>query len=93
MPLSRYIFSTLLVPLIFIGGADAQISLWQIGGGGLAWQESDTTRVLIEVDEQVNRIRPVFFDETENMFLAVTGWSELINPRELGYLDGHQPRL
>ena len=93
MPLSRYIFPILLVPLMFVGKVDAQISLWQIGGGGLAWQESDTTRVLIEVDEQVNRIRPVFFDETENMFLAVTGWSELINPRELGYLDGHQPRL
>ncbi len=93
MPLSRYIFPILLVPLILVGKVDAQISLWQIGGGGLAWQESDTTRVLIEVDEQVNRIRPVFFDETENMFLAVTGWSELINPRELGYLDGHQPRL
>lgn len=71
----------------------AQISLWQIGGGGLAWETSDTTRIMIDVDGRSNRIRPVYFGDDDNMFLAVTGWSELISPRELGYLDGHQPRL
>ena len=93
MTLLRPIFLALLIPLALCHSASAQISLWQLGGGGLAWETSDTTSIMIEVDGSANRIRPVYFAEGENMFLAVTGWSELINPRELGYIDGHQPRL
>ena len=73
--------------------ADAQISLWQLGGGGLAWEQSDTTRIMIDIDGVANNIKPVYFAAGENMYPAVSGWSELINPRELGYIDGHQPRL
>ncbi|MBI2506164.1 MAG: hypothetical protein HYW07_23355 [Candidatus Latescibacteria bacterium] len=73
--------------------AQAQISFWQLGGGGLSWAESDTTRVMVAVDEQANTIQPVYFSEGDNMMLAVSGWSELKIPRELGYIDGHQPRL
>ena len=67
-----------------------QISLWQIGGAGLAWDGSDTTRIIMDINAE--RIRPVYFAD-DNMFLSVAGWSELIAPRELGYIDGHQPRL
>ena len=80
-----------LIALALCSSAEAQISLWQIGGAGLAWDESDTTRVIMAID--ANRIRPVYFADDDNMFLSVAGWSELIIPRELGYLDGHQPRL
>ena len=80
-----------LVVFALCSAAEAQISLWQIGGAGLAWDGSDTTRVIMDID--ADRIRPVYFADRDNMFLAVAGWSELIAPRELGYLDGHQPRL
>ena len=80
-----------LIALALCSSAEAQISLWQIGGAGLAWAGSDTTRVIMAID--ANRIRPVYFADDDNMFLSVAGWSELIIPRELGYLDGHQPRL
>ena len=80
-----------LIALALCSSAEAQISLWQIGGAGLAWDESDTTRVIMAID--ANRIRPVYFADGDNMFLSVAGWSELIAPRELGYIDGHQPRL
>ena len=80
-----------LIALGLCSSAEAQISLWQIGGAGLAWDGSDTTRIITAIDE--NGIRPVYFADGDNMFLAVAGWSELIVPRELGYLDGHQPRL
>jgi hypothetical protein len=82
-----------LIALALCRPVAAQISLWQIGGDGLAWEESDTTRIMIDVDGQANRIRPVYFGADDNMYLAVTGWSELITPHELGYIDGHQPRL
>ncbi len=80
-----------LLALALCSSAEAQISLWQIGGAGLAWDESDTTRIIVDIDAE--RIRPVYFADGDNMFLAVAGWSELIAPRELGYIDGHQPRL
>ena len=73
--------------------AKAQISLWKIGGSGLAWSASDTSRVMVEIDAGANALRPRYFTRGENMLLAVSGWSELKRPRELGYLDGHQPRL
>ena len=80
-----------LLALVLCSSAEAQISLWQIGGAGLAWDGSDTTRIIMDIDAE--RIRPVYFADGDNMFLAVAGWSELIVPRELGYIDGHQPRL
>ena len=80
-----------LLALVLCSSAEAQISLWQIGGAGLAWDGSDTTRIIMDID--ADRIRPVYFADGDNMFLAVAGWSELIVPRELGYIDGHQPRL
>ena len=80
-----------LIALALCSSAEAQISLWQIGGAGLAWDGSDTTRIIMDIN--ADRIRPVYFADGDNMFLSVAGWSELIAPRELGYLDGHQPRL
>ena len=80
-----------LLALVLCSSAEAQISLWQIGGAGLAWDGSDTTRIIMDINAE--RIRPVYFADGDNMFLAVAGWSELIIPRELGYIDGHQPRL
>ncbi len=90
----RYLLATCVMAL----GADArearaQISLWKIGGSGLAWSASDTSRVMVEIDAAANALRPRYFKRDENMLLAVSGWSELKRPRELGYLDGHQPRL
>ena len=79
-----------LLALALCSSAEAQISLWQIGGAGLAWDGSDTTRIIMDINAE--RIRPVYFAD-DNMFLSVAGWSELIAPRELGYIDGHQPRL
>jgi hypothetical protein len=71
----------------------AQISLWKLGGSGLQWARSDTSRVMVEIDAQNNALRPRFFQPGENMYLSVAGWSELRSPRELGFIDGHQPRL
>lgn len=84
-------YKVALIALALCSAAEAQISLWQIGGAGLAWDESDTTRVIVATD--AGRLRPVYFADGDNMFLSVAGWSELIAPRELGYIDGHQPRL
>ncbi len=80
-----------LLALALCSSAEAQIALWQIGGAGLAWDGSDTTRIIMDINAE--RIRPVYFADDDNMFLSVAGWSELIVPRELGYIDGHQPRL
>ena len=58
----------LIAVSLFFHPLYAQISLWQIGGGGLAWETSDTTRIMIDVDGRLNRIRPVYFGDDDNMF-------------------------
>ena len=94
---NRWTHYVLAIFVIALGSgseqAKAQISLWKIGGSGLAWSASDTSRVMVEIDAATNALRPRYFTRDENMLLVVSGWSELKRPRELGYLDGHQPRL
>jgi hypothetical protein len=79
--------------VVYAAKADAQIASWKIGGSGLAWSDSDTSRVMVEIDRSINTMRPIYFERGENMFLPVSGWSELKYPRELDYIDGYQPRI
>jgi len=74
-------------------GAQAQVSIWKLGGSGLRWSRSDTVRVLIEVEEQANAIRPRYFTPDQDILPFLENWSELRVPRELGFVDGHRPRL
>ena len=83
----------LLFAVLLATAAEAEISFWKMGGSGLAWNRHDTTRVMIEFDTAANAIQPIYFTQDQNMLLEVEGWSELKTPRELGYIDGHQPRL
>lgn len=71
----------------------AQVVTWKLGGSGLPFDGSDTTRVMLQFDVRANSLAPRYFVPEENMFLSVTNWSELRNPFELDYVDGHQPRL
>lgn len=73
--------------------AAAQVEIWKLGGDGLPFDGSDTTRVMLRFDAQANSLAPRYFLPDENMFLSVSNWSELKNPFELDYTDGHQPRL
>lgn len=79
--------------LLVAGTGEAQVSFWQLGGGGLPWSESDTTRGLIDFAEEANAIRPRYFTPDQDILPLLKDWSELRVPRELGFVDGHRPRL
>lgn len=81
------------VLLLVAGAGEAQVSIWQLGGAGLQWSESDTTRGLIDFDEETNAIRSRYFTPDQDIFPFLNDWSELRVPRELGFVDGHRPRL
>jgi hypothetical protein len=82
-----------LIFLLAAGAGQAQVSVWKLGGSGLRWSENDTVRVLVEVDEQANAIRPRYFTPDQDILPFLENWSELRVPRELGFVDGQRPRL
>jgi hypothetical protein len=83
----------ILLTLLMIRASAAEISFWKMGGSGLAWEGSDTTRMMVAVDQKANSIQPVYFTQGDNVLQAVSNWSELKVPIELGFVDGHRPRL
>ncbi|MAN24165.1 MAG: hypothetical protein CME10_07855 [Gemmatimonadetes bacterium] len=78
---------------LYASNTFGQIQYWVMGGHGISWETSDSSNAMIQFDKERNCIYPRYFSPGENIYLAVGDWSELRNPQELGFLDGHQPRL
>ena len=73
-------------------GAAADISLWQIGGSGLRWADSDSAQVMIDFAGSNNSIQPVLVSADTTVFPLLDNWSPKKNPDELGFIDGERPR-
>ncbi len=73
-------------------GAAADISLWQIGGSGLGWADSDSAQVMIDFTGSNNSIQPVLVSADTTVFPLLENWSPKKNPDELGFVDGERPR-
>ena len=82
-----------LALFLYASNTFGQIQYWVMGGHGISWETSDSSNAMIQFDKERNCIYPRYFSPGENIYLAVGDWSELRNPQELGFLDGHQPRL
>lgn len=83
----------LLVFLVLLRGASvsqAQISHWQLGGGGLQWTGNDSISIL--VDTTPTAIQPTYLAPDQNVFAQLDNWSPRKFPRELGFVDGERPR-
>ena len=72
--------------------AAADISLWQIGGSGLRWADSDSAQVMIDFTGSHNSIQPVLVSSDTTVFPLLENWSPKKNPDELGFVDGERPR-
>jgi len=88
-----YCFLHAIALFFCVTNAFSQIQYWVMGGEGFQWEASDSSNVMIEFNTEKNSIYPRYFSPEENIYLAVTDWSELRNPQKLGFVDGHQPRL
>ncbi len=73
--------------------ASAQIEPWQLGGqSGLAWADSDTTRIMIDVATAPGAIQPYYITTDRSIFSYFSNWSPRKFPLQLGYVDGERPR-
>ena len=72
--------------------AAADISLWQIGGSGLRWADSDSAQVMIDFTGPNNSIQPVLVSADTTVFPLLENWSPKKAPDELGFVDGERPR-
>ena len=79
--------------LLSANTASAQIEPWQLGGqGGLAWADSDTTRIMIDVETAPGAIQPFYITADHSIFSYLSNWSPRKFPLQLGYVDGERPR-
>ena len=85
----------LLFALVLIAQpAPAQISAWKLGGAGLAWSESDTTRLFIDFVSAPSSIQPIYLTPEKTVFSHLDNWVFWRDPSDivLGYVDGETPR-
>ena len=75
------------------GQTEAQISVWKIGGSGLAWSASDTSKVFIDFESVPGAIQPIIFARDRNILSQLPYWSPYKFPSELDYEDGNVPRI
>lgn len=73
--------------------AFAQISLWKLGGQGLAWSQNDSSEVFIDFETFPGSIAPTYFNGQENILSQLPFWSPFKFPIDLGYEDGLIPRV
>ena len=78
--------------LLMMCAAQAQLSTWQIGGSGLEWSGSDTLDILIDFETAPTAIQPVYISPDSPVFSYIPGWSDYRVPRDLGFVNGEQPR-
>ena len=72
--------------------AQADVTIWKLGGSGLRWSQQDTASIFIDYDETRNAIQPLHITPDVSVFTHLEDWSALKIPRELGYEDGERPR-
>ena len=86
-------WSTLIALALTTAPASAQISLWKLGGQGLAWSQNDSSEVFIDFDTFPGSIAPTYFDGEENILSKLPSWSPFKFPTDLSYEDGLIPRV
>ena len=82
----------LALAALWASGASADISFWQIGGGGETWANNDSAQVLIDFALGANSIQPELVSSDTTVFTFLENWSPKKNPDELGFVDGERPR-
>ena len=87
-----------LISLFFLQFAQissAQISNWQLGGSGAAWDQTDSLQVLVDFDSAPGAIQPTYFTLDTTVFSPIDNRTFFRDPTDLvfAYLHGDIPRL
>ncbi len=84
----------LIVIALMVGQSAAQISTWKLGGSGLVWSESDTTRIFVDFASAPGSIQPVYLSPERTVFSYLDHWVFWRDPSDivLSYVDGETPR-
>ncbi|MBI2505715.1 MAG: hypothetical protein HYW07_21080 [Candidatus Latescibacteria bacterium] len=82
-----------LLTVLVISPGGAEISIWQLGGSGLAWSEHDTNQVFVDFAAISGALQPRYLIGERNLLPQLDNWSPLKFPRELDYVDGSRPRI
>ncbi|MFT5088485.1 MAG: hypothetical protein ACI906_003564 [Candidatus Latescibacterota bacterium] len=99
MTLKRSSTGSGLLLLLLLGlltaPATAQVAQWKLGGSGLAWSESDTTRLFIDFDRTANSIQPIYLKPERTVFSHLDSWVFWRDPSDiiLEYVEGETPRM
>ena len=83
----------IIAAALSINPAQAQVSLWQLGGDERVWSENDSSQVFVDFETFPGAIAPVYFNGEENIFSKLNSWSPFKFPTDLGYEDGFIPRV
>ena len=73
--------------------AGAQISRWQIGGGGRAWAESDSVQVMIDFTTDADAIQPVYLTPDQNVLQLTPAWHASKYPPNPDGIEGPEDRI
>ena len=81
--------------LLTLGTAEAQLSVWKLGGSGLQWSEYDSIQVLIDFEGAPGTIQPFYLTPDRTVFSLLENWQAWRDPSDkfLGYVDGQMPRI
>ena len=84
----------LLALALMAGPAAAQISVWKLGGSGLQWSASDTTRLFIDFASAPGSIQPVYLTPERTVFSHLDNWVFWRAPSDivLSYVENETPR-
>ncbi len=67
-----------LLVVASVTGAAADIALWQLGGSGFSWADSDSAQVMIDFTGPHNSIQPVLVSSDTTVFPLLENWSPKI---------------
>ena len=61
----------------------AQVDKWQLGGSGVAWDQTDSLQVLVDFDSAPGAIQPTYFTLDETVFSHIDNWAFFRDPSDL----------
>ncbi len=84
-----------VVVMLTATAGETQLGQWKLGGSGLAWNATDSVKVLIDFDRTPGAIQPIYLMPDRTLFSLLENWQFWRDPSDkvLGYIDGQMPRI
>ena len=81
--------------LLSATAGEAQLGIWQLGGSGLEWSQTDSVEILIDFERTPGAIQPRYLTPDRTVFSHLHNWQFWRDPSDkiLGYIDSQMPRI